>query len=75
MRVALKTLDDHDIDRAQLLKHLDQRRFVLAAKFVDDGPAPARDDGDFAGAGRPVQPGILPVIGIEVMMRVLAVAI
>ena len=71
MRMALETFDDHQIDRAELRQNVGERRLGLVAKLVHDGPAPAGNDRDFAGAGLPVQPGILArLVGVEVMMRV-----
>ena len=72
MRVALEPFDDHQIDRAELLQNIAKRRLGLVTQFVDHRPAPARDDRDLAGAGLPVQPGILArLVDVEFVVRVL----
>ena len=72
MRVALEPFDDHQIDRTEFLQNIAERRLGFVAQFVDDGPAPARDDRDLAGAGLPMQPGILArLVDVEFVVRML----
>src|SRR5215831_4461004 len=72
MRMPLEPLDDHEIDGTQFLKQIIERWLRLPLQFVDNGPAAARYDGDLAGAGAAMQPGILArLVGVELMMRVL----
>ena len=72
MRMALEALDDDEIDRAQLRQNIPKRRLGFLTQFMHDGPTPAGNDRDLAGAGLAVQPRILArLVGIEFMMRVL----
>src|SRR5579883_1360616 len=72
MGMALEALDNHEIGRAELGQNIGQRRLRLLAQFMDNGPAAARHNGDFAGTGAAMAPRILAgLIGIEIMMRML----
>jgi len=72
MGVALKTLDDHQIDRGELRQDFGERQLGCLTQLVNDRPAPARGDCDLARAGLAVQPRILArMVDVEVMVGVL----